>query len=319
MFKREIKLGIIGESEGNGHPFSWQAICNGYNRETILNSGYPIINKYLEAQNWNQDFIPNCKVTSIWTDNPSRSRFIASTSDCCKAYNSLDKFMENIDGVLIARDDFYHNQFLFNRIISFRKPILFDKQISFNKETTKKIITDSVHQKVPIFSGSPIGYDKNLEIGEIITNKKCTFIKAVSPKNWFNYGIHVLDPILRNLYKIESYKFSEIINLDKNYEFIDGITLKVSRKNFKDLIIEIKTNSKYSRSFCFEGFDSKMGSLKKYTHIDTFNTFKSYLETFVEIVRKFYDNDFCFEEFLKNNEYGFYMKSIELIESGLAK
>ena len=30
-----IRLGVIGMTEGNGHPYSWSAILNGYDRERM--------------------------------------------------------------------------------------------------------------------------------------------------------------------------------------------------------------------------------------------------------------------------------------------
>ena len=45
-----LKLGIIGLSEGNGHPYSWSAIINGsYAPEIMAECGYPTIPAYLGA------------------------------------------------------------------------------------------------------------------------------------------------------------------------------------------------------------------------------------------------------------------------------
>lgn len=33
--KKEIKIGILGYTEGNGHPYSWSAMFNGYNKEIM--------------------------------------------------------------------------------------------------------------------------------------------------------------------------------------------------------------------------------------------------------------------------------------------
>ena len=35
--KKEIKIGILGYTEGNGHPYSWSAMFNGYNKEVMEN------------------------------------------------------------------------------------------------------------------------------------------------------------------------------------------------------------------------------------------------------------------------------------------
>ena len=45
-----IKVGIIGMSPGNAHPYSWAAIINGcFDAEEINQMGYPAVSNYLEA------------------------------------------------------------------------------------------------------------------------------------------------------------------------------------------------------------------------------------------------------------------------------
>ena len=62
-----LKLGIIGLSEGNGHPYSWSAIFNGYDHNSMKDCGYPVIPEYLKKQNWPNDQIKDARVTSVWT------------------------------------------------------------------------------------------------------------------------------------------------------------------------------------------------------------------------------------------------------------
>ena len=44
------RVGVIGYSAGNGHPFSFSAIINGYSEEDFLTSGWPVINSYLKQR-----------------------------------------------------------------------------------------------------------------------------------------------------------------------------------------------------------------------------------------------------------------------------
>ena len=316
---KEIKLGIIGESSGNGHPFSWQAICNDYDPKIIKECGYPAINLYLSKHDLKVEKLSGCIVSSIWTENPSRASFIASVSDNCSAANSIEELSNSVDGIIIARDDYYPNEYLFNKLYSFKKPLLFDKQISFSKEKVKEILRKSIEQKVPIFSGSSIGYDTDLKIEHLIGDENCIKVKALSPKNWFNYGIHVLDPILRSLEKFKNFKViraEKLISTDKN---IDGITLLIERQFLSNLEIDIMTSSDYKDTFSFEGFNINNQLIHKKFHNDTFNTFKRYLQKFVNITMYYHSPDFIFEDFLKESEYNFFEKSVEYIELALSR
>ena len=44
-----INTGIIGLSEGNGHPFSFSAIINGYDKIELKKSGWKVIYDYLQT------------------------------------------------------------------------------------------------------------------------------------------------------------------------------------------------------------------------------------------------------------------------------
>ena len=43
-------IGIIGVSEGNGHPFSYSSIINGYSPEGLAASGWPGIYEYVRRR-----------------------------------------------------------------------------------------------------------------------------------------------------------------------------------------------------------------------------------------------------------------------------
>ena len=132
------KVGLIGESSGNGHPFSWQAIFNGYNKATIAKCGYPVISDYLSKESWTKDHIEGFRITKIWTDNPCRSEFISSASKHCESCINIDQLISEVDAIIVARDDYYPNEYILNKVIPSGKPILFDKQISFSLEKLKK-------------------------------------------------------------------------------------------------------------------------------------------------------------------------------------
>ena len=52
---KELKIGILGFTEGNGHPYSWSAMFNGYDPEVMEECGFPVIPRYLEKQTIRRD------------------------------------------------------------------------------------------------------------------------------------------------------------------------------------------------------------------------------------------------------------------------
>ena len=107
-----LKLGIIGMSEGNGHPYSWSAIINGdFNRKEMDKCGYAGIPIYLEA---NRDTlgIDDVRVTHVWTQDRKISEHIAKASMIERVVDKADEMICDIDAVLLARDDPENHVFL---------------------------------------------------------------------------------------------------------------------------------------------------------------------------------------------------------------
>ena len=45
-----IRLAMLGAVPGNGHPYSWSAIINGYSPQAMARCPYPVIPEYLGRQ-----------------------------------------------------------------------------------------------------------------------------------------------------------------------------------------------------------------------------------------------------------------------------
>ena len=63
----KINLGLIGYNEGNGHPYSFSAIINGYNEDAMKRSRYPQISNYLDARKKSDFDIYDAEINYVWT------------------------------------------------------------------------------------------------------------------------------------------------------------------------------------------------------------------------------------------------------------
>lgn len=100
-----IRAGIIGLSEGNGHPFSFSAIVNGYDDEKFAAAGWPVIHNYLKAQGSDRFGIADVRITHAWTQDAALTKTLCAAClidvPCAAAADMLGK----VDAVIIARDD----------------------------------------------------------------------------------------------------------------------------------------------------------------------------------------------------------------------
>ena len=76
--KKDLKLAMLGMTEGNGHPYSWSIIINGkYNAKALAECPYAAIIDYISKQPQNTLGIEGVEVTHVWTDDPEDAKHVA--------------------------------------------------------------------------------------------------------------------------------------------------------------------------------------------------------------------------------------------------
>ncbi len=127
-----IKLGIVGINEGNGHPFSFSAIINGYDRDGMNESGWPVIFDYLETREESEFGFENVQVTHAWTQDPEQTKKLARASRIPNVVVELHDMLEEVDGVMIARDDYETHYPLARTFLEKGKSVFIDKPLSLD-------------------------------------------------------------------------------------------------------------------------------------------------------------------------------------------
>ena len=100
-----IRTGIIGYSEGNGHPFSFSAIINGYDDQKFADAGWPVIHNYLKAQPPDRFGIGDARVTCAWTQDRDLTAKLCAACKIETACASVEDMLGRVDAVIVARDD----------------------------------------------------------------------------------------------------------------------------------------------------------------------------------------------------------------------
>lgn len=195
----DIRLGIIGMSEGNGHPYSWSAIFNGYEPSAMAECGFPGIPSYLAKQVFPQDCIQGARVTHVWTQDRTRSRHIAEAAFIDKVADAPEDMIRQVDAVLLARDDAENHRRFAEPFIAAGLPIYVDKPFAFSRKAAVDFFTLET-RPAQIFSCSALRFAREMLLTpqEIESIGGITHISAQVPKSWNKYAIHAIDPILKN-------------------------------------------------------------------------------------------------------------------------
>lgn len=189
-----IKIGVIGLSEGNGHPYSWSAIVNGdFNKEEMDSCGYAGIPLYLEA---NRDTlgIDDARITHVWTQDRQLTEHIAKSSLIDIVVDKAEDMIGQVDVVILARDDAENHRAMAEPFINANVPIFIDKPLAITRDDLD-YFTQQVANGKFIMSCSSMRYatENGAVSPDIATLGNLEFATAVGKKDWNKYGVHMLE------------------------------------------------------------------------------------------------------------------------------
>ncbi|MEY8767043.1 Gfo/Idh/MocA family oxidoreductase [Francisella philomiragia] len=296
-----IKIGIVGFSSGNGHPYSWSAIFNGYDKHKIHDCGFPVIADYLSKRSLPEECIFGAKVTHIWTEDYDLSKKIATVSLIDNVSLNIENLISSVDAVLIARDDCSElRENICYKVLDAGLPVFIDKPIALSLSQLERLYSKQRYEG-QIFSCSAFKYSAQFNISQGVTAKlgKIRLINSIIPKSWDKYAVHLIDPI------VQRYASSDSINSVSEFGNKTSAIVGVSVVWNSDLVTNFLTIGDLSSPAKVDIIGESGNEMIILD--DAFGAFKSSLEVFVYRVRaaSFVD------------EYEHHQKVVSIIEKGM--
>tara|TARA_B100001093_G_scaffold419672_1_gene411299 strand:- start:1547 stop:2425 length:879 start_codon:yes stop_codon:yes gene_type:complete len=267
-----IKVGIIGlHNKDNGHPFSFSAIINGYNKKNFKSSPYKVILDYLEKRKKNEFGIRGVKITHAWTQNSKLTKILCKSCNIKYPLKNYEDMLDEIDAVIIARDNFHYK--IAKKFLKKGIPTFIDKPLSLNKKELKKF--SPYLKSAKLMSSSGLRYSPEVfklkksikKLGKIVS------VNANVINNLENYGVHMLDIIdelnllkVKKIFRIKQKNIDTVNIVCKNKSTINLNCLGRVKKIFNLKII------------------GKNGFLEE-NFLDNFSSFKNTLITFFKMVK----------------------------------
>lgn len=191
-----LKIGMIGMSPGNAHPYSWSAIINGeFDGAEITSVGYPAVAAYLDA---NRDTLglPNARVTHVWTQDQAISESIARATGIGQIVENLEDMATKVDAVLLARDDPEHHKAMTAPFLAAGVPVFVDKPLCYAEDDLAWFSAQHAAGKF-IMSCSSMRYANEVRVvkQDLAALGKLELVTAVGKKDWKKYGIHLLEAV----------------------------------------------------------------------------------------------------------------------------
>jgi predicted dehydrogenase len=193
---RELRLAMLGMIPGNGHPYSWSAIINGYEPAEMAKCPYPVIPIYLGQQPLKTVCIPGARVTHIWTDDPADARQVAAASRIEHVVQRPEEVIGHVDAVIVATDDGDDHVRRTGPFVAAGLPVFVDKPLATNVADLNQFLDWHFAGKT-ILSTSGLRYAPEMravaacaeELGEL------RWITSLTCKTWERYGIHALEAV----------------------------------------------------------------------------------------------------------------------------
>jgi predicted dehydrogenase len=274
----EIRLAMIGCSAGNGHPYSWSAMFNGYDREAMTKTcPFAGIPAYLNKEPSETLAIRGAKVTHICcTGNGGfTGRHVAECTGIPHVVDAPTDVIGQVDAVIIATDIGGEHVERARPFVEAGLPVFIDKPLADNAGDLR-IFSDWVAAGKPIMSSSAMRYAKEFlpyrlsthELGEV------RFATITTPKSWEAYGIHALESI----YPILGPGFLSV----RNTGTAERNIVHLKHRCGADAVVAA-TSDMYGAFGCLQ-LCGTVGHVQV-AFGDTFFAFKAQLAAFIEFLR----------------------------------
>jgi len=281
---KKLKLGIIGMSDGNGHPYSWSAIFNGYNEEEMAKCPFPAIPEYLGRETYPDNFLSHKgEVSHIWTQDYSLSQHIALAANIQNVCLEMKEMIGNVDAILLARDDAENHLKHAKVFLEAGLPIYIDKPFALKQEHAHKL-WDLSKESQKVFTCSALKYANEFQPEALQRDKigNIRLVLATIPKTWNKYAVHLIEPVM-NLLPLRG-KILKVKPLGIETEDHEGVqVLWESGITAIFQTFNVPSTPLWIRVLGDKGYqDLTLG--------DNFGAFKSALEHFVDLVNGYKEN-----------------------------
>ena len=192
----ELRLAMLGMIEGNGHPYSWSGIVNGYNPDEMAKCPYPGITAYMGRQPLESVRIPGARVTHIWTDDPADAPKVAAASLIANVVSQPEEVIGQVDAAIIATDDGNDHVRRARPFIEAGLPTFIDKPMATNIADLRQFVQWHREGRIMLStSGMRYAPEMRLSDAQRAHLGDLRWITSFTCKTWERYGIHALEAV----------------------------------------------------------------------------------------------------------------------------
>lgn len=190
-----FKLGVLGFSDGNGHPFSFSAIINGFDCEAFGDVGWPVIHDYLMRRPLGDFGIEGLAVTHAWMPQDAMACSLARACRIREVVGRPELMLGAVDGVLLARDDWQSHQPLARLFLEQGVAVFVDKPLTLDAAELEWFLPYVVAGRLMTCAGLRYAVELDPVRNGLGDYGGLRSIRCAVTNDWERYGVHMLDAI----------------------------------------------------------------------------------------------------------------------------
>ncbi|MDN3555238.1 Gfo/Idh/MocA family protein [Halomonas maura] len=190
------RIGMLGASDGNGHPFSFSAIINGYCDHGLRAAGWPVIYDYVRRRHGSEFGVGDLRVTHAWTQDVEQTASLCAAARIPHAVRDPLEMIGAVDAVIIARDDHASHRPLAGPFLEAGVPVFIDKPLTLDLDELRDFAP--YLERGLLMSCSGMRYARELDTWRAgqVDHGDIKLVRGTIVNGWERYGVHLLDAIL---------------------------------------------------------------------------------------------------------------------------
>jgi len=273
-----VRLAMLGCTSGNGHPYSWSAMFNGYDRDLMTRecpfAGIPV---YLNKEPAETLTIAGAKVTHVCCtgDGGFTAEHVAKCAHIPNVVERPEDVIGHVDAVIVATDNGAEHVERARPFVEAGLPVFVDKPLADNPADLETFMA-WVEAGKPIMSSSCMRYAKEFMPYRASTHElgALRFVSITTPKSWERYGIHALEAV----YPILGPGFLSV----RNTGTAERNVVHIKHRSGVDVTV-VASADMYGAFGCLQLCGTAGHAQVAFN--DTFYAFKTQLEAFIQYLR----------------------------------
>ena len=208
------RVGMIGLSEGNGHPFSFSSIINGYDDAGLAASGWSGIYNYVKRRDRSEFGIDGLQVTHAWTQDEDVTQGLCRACRIPHAVTRREEMLGNVDAVIVARDDSETHLEIARPFLEAGLSVFIDKPLSLDLEALRFFRPFLENGKLMSCSGMRYARELDEVRASIADYGRLLLLRGAIVLSWEKYAIHLVDA----LFGVTSARPVSVVALDALHE-----------------------------------------------------------------------------------------------------